>query len=456
MKKRTVKLAAIALTLGMMMTGCGSTGGGSTATDPQHAGTTSDPGSVVEPEKPNYGVGITNLSASAAKIEIPETPMQGAHGAALSKSGEVLLSRSMELANDPNGNYLISPISIQMALGMCATGSDPDSATRKELMNVLFPGCGDDPSVLNEEMATFAKRMVESKEAGWNVANSIWVNDNGRVKLRDSYIRDAVNYYKAELFQAPFDTSTVEAINQWVKENTRERIPEILEDLSPEARIALVNALAFDGEWAVQYEETQVDENGKFTNANGEEKTVAMLYSQEDRAIKLAGGVGFIKPYKGGQYSFVGILPPEGMSTADYMKKIAEDPTSFAEAYLAPEYNDVYVTMPEFKAEYGSVLNDLLKSLGVQEAYSDNAHFQAMVSDDSMPVKIGTVIHKTMIEVDRHGTKAAAATVVIMDEAAAIPMEEPIFVKLDRPFVYAIVDDASGVPVFLGVQNSME
>ena len=367
-----------------------------------------------------------------------------------------MLSRAMELSNDPGGNYLISPISIQMALGMCATGSDPDTATRKELMQVLFPGGGDDPAVLNEEMATFAERMKESRVASWNVANSIWVNDNGRVKLRDSYIRDASNYYKAELFQAPFDAGTVKAINQWVKENTRERIPEILNDLSPEARIALVNALAFDGEWAEQYEESQVDENGKFTNAGGEEKTVAMLSSTEYRAMKLAGGVGFIKPYKGGQYTFVGILPPEGMSTADYMKKIAEDPTSFAEAYRSPEYTDVYVNMPEFKVEYGSVLNDLLLSLGVQEAYSDDAHFRTMVADDSLPVKIGTVIHKTMIEVDRHGTKAAAATAVVMDQAEALPVDQPIYVNLDRPFIYAIVDDASGVPVFLGAQNSMD
>lgn len=452
MKKKTVRFAAMALTLGMMLTGCGSTGSGSTGSNSN----TEQPGSKVEPEKPNYGAGITNLSASIEKLEIPETPMQTSHGAALSRSGEVLLERTMELTNDPNGNYLISPISIQMALGMCATGSDPDTATRKELMHVLFPGGGDDPAVLNEEMATLAKRMMESREASWNVANSIWVNDNGRVKLRDTYIRDASNYYKAELYQAPFDTGTVKAINQWVKENTRERIPEILQELSPEARIALVNALAFDGEWAEQYEESQINENGKFTNANGEEKTVAMLHSQEGRAIKLAGGVGFIKSYKGGQYSFVGILPPEGMSTADYMKKLAEDPTSFAEAYLTPEYNDVYVNMPEFKVEYGAVLNDLLKSLGVQEAYSDDAHFRAMVADDSLPVKIGTVIHKTMIEVDRHGTKAAAATVVVMDEAAAMPVEEPIFVNLDRPFIYAIVDDASGVPVFLGAQNTMD
>ena len=454
MKRRTAKIAAMMLTFGMMLTGCGnsagSTNSGNSAADPNR-------GSVVEPEKPGYGAGVTNLSANAEKLEIPDTPMQRSHSAALSKSGEVLLSKTMELGNDPNANYLISPISIQMALGMCVTGSDPDTATRKELMNVLFPGAGDDPAALNEEMATFAKRMQESKEASWNVANSIWVNDNGRVKLRDTYIRDASNYYKAELYSAPFDQSTVNAINQWVKENTRERIPQILNDLSPDARIALVNALAFDGEWEDQYEDDQINEEGRFTNADGTETKVAMLNSTEARAIKLAGGLGFIKPYKGVQYSFVGILPPDGMSTEEYVKKLAEDPSSFAEAFLAADDSrEVYVDMPEFKTEYGLAMNDVLNQLGIKEAYTDDAHFGAMVADDSKPVKIGTVIHKTMIEVDRHGTKAAAATVVVMDEAMGIMPEEPYFITLDRPFVYAIVDEESGVPIFLGVQNSME
>jgi serpin B len=111
--------------------------------------------------------------------------------------------------------------------------------------------------------------------------------------------------------------------------------------------------------------------------------------------------------------------------------------------------------MPEFKTEYGLVMDDVLDQLGVKEAYTNGAHFLAMVTDDSTPVQIGTVIHKTMIDVDRHGTKAAAATVVVMEKSAAIEMEEPYRVVLDRPFVYAIVDNASGVPVFLGVQNSM-
>jgi len=449
--KRTAKLAALVLTAGLMLTGCGSTNSGTTGTSGEN------PGSTVTPDKPAYTQGITNLSASVKKIDVPETPFKETHAAALSKSGEKLLQKILEISKDPNGNYLISPLSIQMALGMVAAGSDEGSRTRQELMSVLMPGSSEAPSALSEEMATLANRMEGALDVKWNVANSIWVNDNGRVKLRDSYIGDVTNYYNAELYGAPFDQSTIDAINGWVNENTNGMIPQIINDLSPDARIALVNALAFEGEWAVQYEENDIDENGIFKNADGSESKVTMLHSQEAAAIHLAGGLGFIKNYKGGKFSFVGILPEQGTTTEAYMKKLAEDPGSFAEAFKNADYSkDVYATMPEFKTEYGLCMDETLKQMGMSESYSDDAKFAAMVTDDSMPVKIGTVIHKTLIDVSRKGTKAAAATVVVMDEACAEPdFDEPYYITLDRPFVYAIVDNESGVPIFLGVQNTM-
>ena len=202
-----------------------------------------------------------------------------------------MLQKVVELSKDKNGNYLISPISLQMALGMTATGSDKGSTTQKELMNVLLPGTGKDPSSLNKQMATFAKRMKNSKDVQWNVANSVWVNNNGEVKLRDSYVKNTTNYYAAELYAAPFDDSTVKAINDWVSKNTKKRIPKILNEISDDARIALVNALAFDAAWATPYDKSQEMKNQTFTNSDGTKSKVTMLTSGEQKAIKLAGGL---------------------------------------------------------------------------------------------------------------------------------------------------------------------
>ena len=445
---RRSKLAALSLVLGLALTGCGSSGGST--------GNTGNTSGTVTPDTPKPEAGITNLSSQVSKIDVPETPVTKSHGDALAKSGVLLLQKSVELANDNNANYLISPFSIQMALGMTAAGSDEGSSTEKQMMEVLLPGLSESPSSLNKEMATFAAKMEGDKNVSWNVANSIWVTNNGAVKLSDSYVADATNYYNAELFSAPFNETTREAINDWVKQETRERIPKILENPIDKARIILVNALAFDGKWETPYGDEDILEDMEFTNADGTKSKVTYLSSGEAAAFHPAGGLGFIRPYEGGQYSFVGILPPEGMSTDEYLKKLAADERGFAAAYLASEYtHDVYVRIPEFKTEYGITLDDTLKALGMTDPY-ENASFGKMVSSDSNSVQISTVVHKTMIEVDRTGTKAAASTAVVQTESAmAGDFIEPYFIYLDRPFIYGIVDNESGVPIFLGVQNSM-
>jgi len=443
-KMNRIKNRALALTLGMtfLLTGCGSNGG-----------TT-----AVTPDQPAPESRSVNLSENVSKIDIPETNLATEHSVALSKSGFQMLNTVIEAENLHNQNVLISPTSIQFALGMTATGSVNGSATQKELMEALLPGCNATPADLNAEMATFAKRMNSSENESWNVANSVWVKTGDTVKLRESFISDVTNYYAAELYSAPFDNSTVKEINAWVNKNTKERIPEIIDHLDPETVIALVNAMAFDGEWAEELEGEDIKEDITFTNADGTTKKVTMLSTHERRAILLNGGIGFIRPYKGNEYSFVAILPDANQTAEEYLAGIVSGNSNFAEAYLnADTKRGVNAMIPEFKAEFGANLNNTLKAMGVKEAYTSTAGFKEMVTDDSTGVLIGDVIHKTMIKVDRQGTEAAAATIVLMDKAAAPMVEDPPYsVILNRPFIYGIVDNATGVPIFLGIQNTME
>ena len=90
------------------------------------------------------------------------------------------------------------------------------------------------------------------------------------------------------------------------------------------------------------------------------------------------------------------------------------------------------------------------------EPFGMNADFSDMLVSGGDTIRIGSIIHKTHIEVDRKGTRAAAVTAVEMRVKGAIVEEMPKSIVLDRPFVYAIVDNATGIPVFLGCQNSMK
>ncbi|MBR3538763.1 MAG: serpin family protein, partial [Eubacterium sp.] len=343
-----------------------------------------------------------------------------------------------------------------MALGMLTAGTDDGSETQKELMELLIPGTNATPTVLNAEMATLADRMQTGTD--WNVANSVWVKKDGNVKLTENYISDAVNYYRAELFAAPFDDSTVTDINNWVKENTRERIPKIVEYLDPQTSLVLMNAIAFDGEWNTPVSEYMVRKNANFTNADGSKSKVTMLQSDEHGYVQIAGGKGFLKAYEATGYFFLGLLPPEGVTAEEYLKKILAEKKTFSDAIREADFEPILqVEFPEFKAEYGAEMNDIMKALGVQKAFTGSAEFGKMITEDSERISVDRVVHKAMIEVDRKGTKAAAATEIKSTEAAAIDLNpEIIEIKLDRPFIYGIIDLQTGIPVFLGVQNTMK
>ena len=398
------------------------------------------------------------MGADGAFISEGKKPTKYAD--ALTDSGFRMLQKVYAKKASHNQNVLLSPTSAHFALGMAAAGSDEGTKTQKELMEALLPGCNAKPEDLNAEMAAMSERMSNTKcpeQVSWNVANSVWSKTGDTVKLKDSYLETLKESYSAEVHYAPFDETTVDEVNDWVKENTRERIPKILNDLSEDTVALLINALAFDGQWAETVDDSRV-QDGTFTNADGTTSTVQMMSTHEDRAILLNGGVGVIKPYLGGDYSFVAILPKEGQTAEDYLKAVVKSGDSFAEAYLnADRTRGVNAQIPEFKTEYGILLNDTLKAMGVKDAFSpDRASFRTMITDESDPIYITKVIQKSMIKVDRKGTEAAAATVVVFDKATAVlTEEEPYSVILDRPFVYAIVDNATGVPIFLGIQNSM-
>ena len=117
------------------------------------------------------------------------------------------------------------------------------------------------------------------------------------------------------------------------------------------------------------------------------------------------------------------------------------------ELYENKSFDTVHVRMPEFKTEYSIMLNDALKEMGIVKAF-ESADFSRICD---VPLKISRVYHKTFVEVDRKGTKASAATAVIMDaETAVMEPELDREVILDRPFVYAIIDSESGIPMFIG------
>jgi serpin B len=236
-------------------------------------------------------------------------------------------------------------------------------------------------------------------------------------------------------------------------------IPTLLNEVPSDDTIAhLINAICFEADWAIPYADSQVHENESFTNSDGEKEDVTMLSSQEYIYLHDDNAQGFVKYYDGYKYAFVGILPNEDVSMEDYLANL--DGETFAHLYnnrITGNDMKLYVDIPEFSVEGKYDLKSTLQDLGITTAFSPSADFSSMLnSTRGNNVYLDSVTQKTFIQVDRNGTTAAAITDIGMNECSAEVLDPTIYnISLDRPFIYAIVDRETELPIFMGTVNSV-
>ncbi len=350
-------------------------------------------------------------------------------------------------------NTMISPLSVSIALSMTANGADKQ--TRTEMETVL--GCSVED--INEYMAYYLANIGNTEDVRVNIANSIWFRDDENLTVEEDFLNANSRYYGAEIYASPFDAGTVKDINSWVQNETDGMIPQLLEELSPEDMMVLINAIAFDAKWADEYEDYQV-KDGIFTAADGTEQDAEMMHGGGDDYYEFDNAVGFSKAYKGYDYRFVAILPDEDMTVSEWIAQMDSEAVLTELGEPSREYIVVTET-PKFKYETDLKLKDMLADMGMPTAFApthaDFSKIRKYTGDGTAnPLFIGEVLHKTCIDLNEIGTRAAAVTAVMLP-AGAPEKEEPIkkYVTLDRPFVYMIVDN-NNIPLFMGTVQSVE
>lgn len=353
-------------------------------------------------------------------------------------------------AKEKGENTLVSPLSVMVALAMTANGAEGETLSQME--KVLGGALSIDQ--LNEYLHTYVENLPSEEKAAFHLANSIWV-DEPEISVREAFLQKNADYYGAAVFSERFNgNETRDQINAWVEENTHGMIKDILNEVPSSAVIFLVNALAFEAEWAIPFDEHAIRE-GNFTAASGETLRVDMMYSEENVYFEDKNTTGFAKHYASG-YTFVALLPDEDLSIEEYVAGLTGE--KLGKLLSSPTYTDVNIKMPKFEYEYDISLNDVLETMGMTDAFDPAAaDFSEMGESANGNIFVSRVIHKTFITVDNLGTKAGAATVVQMDaESAVINPVKPKTVYLDRPFVYMIVDNETKLPIFIGTVTSFE
>ncbi len=356
--------------------------------------------------------------------------------------------RLFKASEESGKNTLISPLSVLCALAMTANGAEEE--TLQQMEEVL----GMTNEDLNLYLYSYMKNLPQGDKYKLSLANSIWFTEDERFTVNQDFLQANADYYGADIYKAPFNEQTKKDINNWVKQNTDEMIPEILDRVPVDAIMYLVNALAFEAEWSAIYEKNQVRE-GVFTKEDNTKQNVDFMYGSEGTYLEDENAAGFMKYYKGGKYAFVAMLPDEGVSVSDYIASLTGE--SVNALLTNPQHTTVYTAIPKFETEYSVEMSEILKNMGMPKAFDpNNAEFEGLGTSNAGNIFISRVLHKTFISVGEKGTKAGAATVVEMDDGAAAEPQEPKEVYLDRPFVYMLIDCENNIPFFIGTMMDVD
>lgn len=355
--------------------------------------------------------------------------------------------RLFQASNEEGKNTLVSPLSVLTALAMTANGAKGDTLTQMETV------LGMSTDELNKYLYSYINALPQGENYKLNLANSIWFTDDERFTVNQDFLQINADYYGGDIYKSAFDQTTCSDINNWVKEKTDGMIPEILDKIPYEAVMYLVNALAFDAEWADTYEKSQV-ENGTFTLEDGTLQDVEFMYSEESNYLEDEHAIGVLKYYKACKYAFVALLPNEDISVSDYITTL--DGEHINKMIENRQGVTVKTAIPKFESEYSTEMSEVLKNMGMTDAFSgDIADFSRLGTSTNGNIYINRVLHKTFISVGEQGTKAGAATVVEAVDECAMEYDEPKIVTLDRPFVYMLIDCETNIPFFVGTMMSV-
>lgn len=341
-------------------------------------------------------------------------------------------------------NVLLSPISVYMALAMTTNGANGDTLT--ELEEAL--------GLSREELNSYAYQYLENLSSGedykLSMANSIWYTDDEKFTVKDTFVQEAAQYYSAGVYAKSFQNpATVSEINAWVETNTDGYIKEIINDISDDTVMILVNALAFEAKWENPYADSDI-KDGIFTMEDGATQTVYFMNSEENLYLEDDKATGFIKYYADKKYAFVALLPNEGVGVNEYI--LGLNGAHLQEMIENPTEIKVYASIPQFEIDYQTELVEVFESMGVNAAFHyETADFTNLGEYKDENIFIDNILHKTYLEVNQDGTKGGASTAVIMDSMGAVPnQEESKTVRLDRPFIYMIIDCENNQPIFMG------
>jgi serpin B len=408
---------------------------------------------------PAVGIALLIGAASTHGIRAPAARFDEASvravTAAYNASGHDLFAR---FAESP-GNIVLSPYSIGTAMAMALSGARGE--TESEMAAVLSHTLSRD--AINDANRDLLAALNGYDGSFWPMSPSVRLKTANALMLLSGYNSlmllsghgDIVSpryaslledKYRAQLFR----DAGPDEVNGWVKRQTEGKIEKIVDQFDPKEVAVILNAIYFKGMWQSAFRKNETRESDFHLSPSTtvrvptmhQSGSFAILRRPEYRAIRL--------PYRVEALSMVVLLPDE-IGGVDKIARDLDAPTLAALFRGFRERKAVSLALPRFRTSFGARLGELFQNAGMRRAFDlDRADFSGVTNrpPSEAPLAISDVIHRAFIEVTEEGTEAAAATVTKVKIASAPPAPEPFVV--DRPFLFYIVDDATGAILFEG------
>ena len=443
--KRPISVCGLSIVAALVAGACGSD-------EPSASDPTAPPTDSVSDTTPSTTTGSTSSDTTedsggtqllSANIDRAEPSADAPVDVVVAGSNDAGFELQRRLGADGK-NLVISPASLSLAFAMASAGTSdeatlaqlaevfgfPEGDATHEAMNVLIPELSPDNTGADDTHVDFS------------VANSGWAAKD--IEIGDDFLDTLARYYGAGLYTTDFAGDTEgsrQAINEWVAEATRDRIPELIAEgqLDPGTIYALVNAIYLKAPWTAQFDEGATKPR-PFTLADGSTVDVPAMY-QGDLTASYSDSKDLTVvtlPYGDGEFAMTVAMPRDLASFVEGL-----DAAQWATISSGQSIGDVTVQLPKWETDVSASLTEPLNAMGLDIPGGDYSG----IADG---VIVGDVLQAANITVDEGGTEAAAATVIMMPTGAAPTEEEPHEIVIDRPFVYTIEHVPTGMILFSG------
>lgn len=345
---------------------------------------------------------------------------------------------------DKDKNLFFSPLSVATALAMTYNGAAGE--TSLAMNRTLKYGEMNQTELNQSSSALLAKLKSADPNVQLLIANSLWARQG--IQFNPAFLDRNRQFFGAEIAALDFgNPQSVNTINGWVSQNTKGKIPKILDQIGGDQVMFLINAVYFKGQWQKKFDAART-QNLPFHLPTGATKQTPMM-SQSGSYQYLRGDnfQAVSLPYGQGGASLYLFLPDDGSSLTGLLSGL--NYSKWQQWMTSFRNSPGDVKLPRFKMDYARELNNPLSSLGMAVAFDrGKADFSGMRTQKDL--FISQIKHKAVIEVNEEGTEASAATSVGMSTTSMRPVQQRFNFIADRPFLLAIRDQQTGAILFLG------